>query len=150
MSPRSFASPTSPWGFLTSDDQQVFQALLKVSGIGPTAAMAIIRELGAAELVRVVEAEDVKAFKPVAGVGPTTAKKLISTIKLPAGVTAAAATAATAVREDVVATLQGLGYPLALVEEVTAQVASQQPDAGVGELVSAATVAIAQRSAGGA
>ena len=85
MSPRSFASPTSSpsSGLPYLDDQQVFQALLKVSGIGPTAAMAIIRELGAAELVRVVEAEDVKAFKPVAGVGPAPAKKLISTIKLP-------------------------------------------------------------------
>lgn len=140
----------SLWGFQNLEDQQVFQALLKVSGVGPTAAMAVVRELGAPELVRVVEAEDVKAFKPVPGVGPSTAKKIISTIKLPAGVASAAATASTALRDEVASALRGLGYPSALVDEVTAKVAAEEPEAQLGELISAATVEIALRTSGGA
>lgn len=138
----------SLWAFGDRDDELVFRALLGVSGVGPTVAMAIVRALGASLLVAAVQAEDTGAFKPVPGVGAATAKKIISGIKLPEGVGAAPARATSETLQSVARTLQALGYPGDVALEIAGEVSEQKPDATQGELVQLATVELAQRAGG--
>lgn len=138
----------SLWGFEERDDELVFKALMGVAGIGPSVAMSVVRSLGAGALVAAVEAEDPGAFKPVPGVGNATAKKIITGIKLPEGVEAAARRASSQVLDAVTKTLEALGYPRGLAAEVASEVSEQNPDASQGELVSQATVVLAQRAGG--
>lgn len=138
----------SLWGFVDRDDELVFRALMAISGVGPSMAMAIVRGMGGPALVSAVQSEDAGAFKSVPGVGPSTAKKIISGIKLPDGVGAAAPTAPSGTVDAVSKTLQGLGYPRDLAESAAAEVSTKHPDATQGELVSLATVQLASATAG--
>lgn len=138
----------SLWGFAERSEELVFRALKEVSGVGPSVAMAVVRTLGAAMLVAAVESEDAGAFKPVPGVGGATAKRIISTIKLPEGVTAAPRRAPSEVLAGVAKTLQALGYPGDLAASAAAEVSESHPDASQGELVSLATTALAQQAGG--
>lgn len=139
----------SLWGFPTREDELVFRALLGVSGVGPSVAMAVVRALGGPGLVAAVQGDDPGAFKPVPGVGGSTAKKIITGIKLPDGVGAATPRAASDVTAAVSKALQGLGYPADLSAQVAAEVSEGRPDASQGELVSLATVSLASRAGGG-
>ena len=64
------------FGFANREEKEFFQQLLKVDGVGPSTAMAV---LGAGELDDVKAAianNDADYFKKVRGVGPTTLRKI--------------------------------------------------------------------------
>lgn len=97
------------YGFATSDDRDVFRMLLGVSGVGPKVALAILSTMDAAELRRVVTAEDVAALTAVPGIGKRSAQKLLLELRpkleLPDG-----DLDPTGVRSEVRSALEGLGY----------------------------------------
>jgi Holliday junction DNA helicase RuvA len=64
------------FGFVNRTEKEFFQQLLKVDGVGPTTALAV---LGAGELddVKVaIASNDADYFKKVRGVGPSTLRKI--------------------------------------------------------------------------
>lgn len=71
----------SLYGFLEESDQQVFELLLTVSGVGPKAALALLSALGGDGLARVVSAEDVRAITKTPGIGPKLAQRLVLELK---------------------------------------------------------------------
>lgn len=68
------------FGFLEKDEQEIFEMLLKVSGIGPSTAMAVCSGMTPNSVKNAVLKGDVNAFKQVPGIGPKTAKLLIATL----------------------------------------------------------------------
>lgn len=62
------------FGFLTSDELQVFGHLIGVSGVGPRSALGVLSALNPGEIARAVAADDEKPFRKVSGIGPKTAK----------------------------------------------------------------------------
>ena len=71
----------SLFGFLTKDDLYVFRLLIKVNGIGPKGALAILSTISADKLRLAVMAGDEKAIAKAPGVGKKTAQKLIIELK---------------------------------------------------------------------
>jgi Holliday junction resolvasome RuvABC DNA-binding subunit len=71
-------------------DQECFVALTKVAGVGPSAALSLLRDLGAAGIAAAVAGSDEKALCRASGVGPTMARKILVSVKLPAAVAAVA------------------------------------------------------------
>jgi Holliday junction DNA helicase RuvA len=69
-------SPTL-FGFTTSSQRRVFRLLLKVKGIGPKLALAIVGRLGADGVAEAVRGGDVARLKTVPGVGKKTAQQVI-------------------------------------------------------------------------
>ncbi len=65
------------FAFATEDERRLFRGLLKVSGIGPKIALAILSGTAVADFLRVIEAEDVDQLVRVPGVGRKTAERLI-------------------------------------------------------------------------
>lgn len=65
------------FGFMSNDEQRMFETLIKVSGIGPTTAMAVCSTLKPAEFAQVIATANVEAFKIVPGIGPKTAKRIL-------------------------------------------------------------------------
>ncbi len=65
------------FAFATEDERRLFRGLLKVSGIGPKIALAILSGTSVADFLRVIEAEDVDQLVRVPGVGRKTAERLI-------------------------------------------------------------------------
>ncbi len=69
-------SPTL-FGFTTSDQRKIFRLLLKVKGIGPKVAQAIVGRLGGDGVAGAVREGDVARLKTVPGVGKKTAQQII-------------------------------------------------------------------------
>ena len=62
------------FGFLTPEEQKVFDLLRSVTGVGPKSALAILDEMAVDQIVDAVTQENDAAFRSVTGVGPKTAK----------------------------------------------------------------------------
>ena len=69
------------FGFLDSDDMEVFKLLINVNGIGPKAGLGVLSALTADDLRFAVLSDDVKSLTKAPGVGTKTAKKLILELK---------------------------------------------------------------------
>ena len=65
------------YGFVTGDERALFQALLKVSGVGARIALAILSGVSVDGFRRCIEFEDVAALVKVPGIGRKTAERLI-------------------------------------------------------------------------
>lgn len=71
----------SLYGFESENEREVFIMLLKVNGIGVKAALKILSSVEAAELLAVIESEDVKKLEKIKGVGKKTAMNIIFALK---------------------------------------------------------------------
>jgi Holliday junction DNA helicase RuvA len=67
----------SLFGFAQPGDQQVFELLLGVTGIGPKVALSILSAMDADSLARAVAAEDTKTLIRIPGLGLKTAQRLV-------------------------------------------------------------------------
>jgi Holliday junction DNA helicase RuvA len=79
------------YGFATADERDLFDTLVKVNGVGPKFALAILSVLTPDALRRAVIAGDVDALTVVPGIGKKVAGRLVLDLKdkLGAGDTAA-------------------------------------------------------------
>ena len=106
------------YGFLTSLEQQVFERLIGISGIGPKLAVAVLSGIETRELVTAVQRGDVARLTGVPGIGRKTAERIVLELKdrlaplvLPADLEAASlASPADRLRADLLSALQNLGY----------------------------------------
>ncbi|WP_111641281.1 Holliday junction branch migration protein RuvA [Marinimicrobium alkaliphilum] len=65
------------FGFAQERDRRLFRTLIKVSGVGPKLAVAILSGMETDDIVRCVRDDDVKALVRVPGVGKKTAERLM-------------------------------------------------------------------------
>lgn len=68
------------FGFETSLEQELFDLLRSVTGVGPKSALAILGALTTAEIASAVALDNDAAFKAVSGIGPKTAKLITVTL----------------------------------------------------------------------
>ena len=106
------------YGFLTPLEQQVFERLIGISGIGPKLAIAVLSGIETRELVSAVQRGDVARLTGVPGIGKKTAERIVLELKdrlaplvVPAGIEAASiGSSADRLRADLLSALQNLGY----------------------------------------
>lgn len=65
------------YGFIDKNERALFKVLIKVNGIGPKMALAILSSMSSEELVSNVQESDVSALTKIPGVGKKTAERLI-------------------------------------------------------------------------
>lgn len=65
------------YGFARDAQRRQFRALLKVNGVGPRVALAVLSGLTEGDLARCVATEDVARLTQVPGIGRKTAERLI-------------------------------------------------------------------------
>jgi len=65
------------FGFVTAEERELFRALLKVNGVGPKVALAILSGVNANEFRLAIAAEDAAALTRIPGVGRKTADRLL-------------------------------------------------------------------------
>ena len=69
------------YGFLHSQDRDMFRQLIGVNGIGPKGALGILSVLRPDDLRLAIVSEDVKALAKAPGIGNKTAQRLILDLK---------------------------------------------------------------------
>jgi holliday junction DNA helicase RuvA len=111
------------YGFATALEQDLFERLIAISGIGPKLALAVLSGIEAPDLVRAIKAQDVARLTSIPGVGKKTAERIGLELKdrLPQSVQAAADAAKPAapedqLRVDLLSALLNLGYQRAAAE----------------------------------
>lgn len=121
------------FGFPDKEELELFRLLLKVQGIGPKVALAILSHIPAETLRQAVAKEEAALFARVPGIGPKKAKQIVFQLKDKVGLDDifVAATPISDSDGEVIAALTTLGYSV-----VEAQAALQQlPQNAKGESV---------------
>ena len=69
------------YGFIEKRERELFRELIRLNGVGPKLALALMSSLEVDELVRCVQAQDTSALTRVPGVGKKTAERLLVELK---------------------------------------------------------------------
>ena len=65
------------YGFGSEDERRLFRSLIRVSGVGPKIALALLSGISVADFYQFVHAQDIGALTRVPGIGRKTAERLI-------------------------------------------------------------------------
>jgi Holliday junction DNA helicase RuvA len=125
------------YGFATALEQELFERLIGISGIGPKVALAVLSGIEPLELVRAIQRGDLPRLTAIPGVGKKTSERIVLELRdrLPraqamAGVAGGAAPEPPAVRDDVLSALMNLGYHRPLAEKAVDAAIKTTPDGG--------------------
>ena len=69
------------YGFNHEQERELFRELIKVNGVGPKLALAILSGMSAAQFINAVEQGEIKTLVKLPGVGTKTAERLIVEMK---------------------------------------------------------------------
>lgn len=121
------------FGFLTTLEQQIFERLISVNGIGPKVALAVLSGIAPGDLVAAVQGNEPARLTTIPGIGRKTAERIVLELRdrLPAALPVAVdpAVPGSAVRADLLSALVNLGYPRPTVEKAVGDVLKAQPQA---------------------
>jgi Holliday junction DNA helicase RuvA len=142
------------FGFVQRRDRDLFRTLIKVNGVGPKMAVAILSGMDAGQLSRCVHDDNVAALVKVPGVGKKTAERLIIELRdklvAPSSAgndllsdSAAAPTATPDGRDEAEGALISLGYKPTEAAKMVAAAARGNESAGTQELIRLALKRIA-------
>lgn len=123
------------FGFRTALEQQLFERLIGISGIGPKLAIAVLSGIETRELVGAIQRGDVARLTRVPGVGKKTSERIVLELKdrlkefaapleAPAG-----EPEGNRLRDDLLSALQNLGYQRPPAEKAVDAVLADAGDA---------------------
>ena len=123
------------YGFATPLEQDLFERLISISGIGPKLALAVLSGIDPGDLVRAIRTDDVARLTRIPGVGKKTAERIGLELKdrlplaaaAPAGQTGAAP--GEDLRSDLLSALTNLGYKGQVAEKAVDAALKKTPDA---------------------
>jgi Holliday junction DNA helicase RuvA len=111
------------FGFSTGLEQDLFERLISVSGIGPKVALAVLSGIEPADLMTAIQRADHARLTAIPGIGKKTAERIVVELKdrLPKAELATAAegpaVSSSTLRDDVLSALVNLGYHRPLAEK---------------------------------
>ena len=130
------------FGFLTHDERATFRLLVKISGVGPRTALAILSGLSVNELAQAVSLQETGRLIKVPGIGKKTAERLLLELKGKLGdALTAPASVASHAQGDILQALLALGYN---DREAAAALKALPADVGVSEGIKLALRALAK------
>ncbi len=108
------------YGFISSEELELFELLISVSGVGAKGAVAVLSAMNPVKLSMTIVSGDVSALKKAPGIGPKTAQRIILELKdkikndafisSPADAFSEVVPATSNEREEAVNALISLGY----------------------------------------
>ncbi|MDA1184831.1 MAG: Holliday junction branch migration protein RuvA [Acidobacteria bacterium] len=112
------------FGFLTTIEQELFERLIAIGGIGPKLAIAVLSGIGPSELIKAVQHGDIARLTGIPGVGRKTAERMLLELKdrlaqvsvAPGAGELQAVAPGDRLRDDLLSALQNLGYHRPLAE----------------------------------
>lgn len=121
------------YGFASAAERQTFRALIRISGIGPRIALAVLSGMSTNDFAAAVENGDAALLTRVPGIGKKTAERLVLELKgklVGSAFAGALMPAASANQADITSALVALGYS---EREAQAAVRTLPADIGVSD-----------------
>ena len=123
------------YGFATRLEQDLFERLIGVSGIGPRVGLAVLSGIEPLDLIHAIERGDLARLTAIPGVGKKTSERIVLELKdrLPRVEVAAVGDTAAPVgqpllRDDLLSALINLGYHRPLAEKAVEAAITRTPD----------------------
>lgn len=134
------------FGFPDKEEMELFRTLLKVQGIGPKVALAILSHLPAETLRQAVAREEAALLARVPGIGPKKAKQIVFQLKDKVGLEDIFVSAAPIADSDgeVIAALTALGYSVVEAQSALQQLPKEAKEESVEEKVRLALSSLAK------
>jgi Holliday junction DNA helicase RuvA len=127
------------YGFSSALEQDLFERLISISGIGPKLALAVLSGIDPVELVRAIRLQDVARLTRIPGVGKKTAERIGLELKdrLPQAAASGAVPESgdDEIRTDLVSALLNLGYNRAVADKAIDVALKKSPDAPFEQLL---------------
>ena len=99
------------YGFATATEREAFRELIKISGVGPRTALAVLSGLSVGELSQAITLQEAGRLVKIPGIGKKTAERLLLELKGKLGPDlGVAATVADGAQSDILQALLALGY----------------------------------------
>jgi holliday junction DNA helicase RuvA len=123
------------YGFASPLEQDLFERLISISGIGPKLALAVLSGIDPGELVRAIRTQDVARLTRIPGIGKKTAERIGLELKdrMPLATGPHGdrpdVPAQGGLRDDLLSALANLGYQRAGAEKAVDTVVKKTPDA---------------------
>ena len=128
------------YGFATPVERNAFRQLIKISGVGPRMALAVLSGMGVAELAQAVSMQETGRLVKLPGVGKKTAERLLLELKGKLGADMGAhPLAENDAQADILQALVALGYS---DREASAALKALPKDVGVSEGIKLALKAL--------
>jgi Holliday junction DNA helicase RuvA len=111
------------YGFSTRLEQDLFERLIGISGIGPKVALAVLSGVEPLELIQAIQTSDLARLTAIPGVGKKTSERIVLELKdrlprvEPPGRPGAIDQGATSMKADLLSALINLGYHRPLAEK---------------------------------
>ena len=134
------------FGFPTKEELELFRTLLKVQGIGPKVALAILSHIPAETLRQAVAREEAALLARVPGIGPKKAKQIVFQLKDKVGLEDVFASAVPISDHDseVIAALTTLGYSVVEAQAALQNLPKEAKNESVEEKVRLALSSLAR------
>jgi Holliday junction DNA helicase RuvA len=131
------------FGFLTAGERESFRELIKISGVGPRIALALLSGLSSNELAQAVAAQDTSRLVKVPGIGKKTAERLLLELKgkLAPALSTPGFAVASDNQADILQALIALGYS---DKEAQAALKALPPDISVSDGIKQALKSLAR------
>jgi Holliday junction DNA helicase RuvA len=131
------------YGFGSAPEREAFRQLIKISGVGPRTALAVLSGMSVGDIAQAVTAQDASRLVKVPGIGKKTAERLLLELKGKVGADLGPAGAAPAsdAQADILQALVALGYS---DREAAASLKALPKDVGVSEGIKLALKALAK------
>ena len=130
------------YGFGTPTEREAFRQLIKISGVGPRTALAVLSGMSVAELAQAVSLQEAGRLVKVPGIGKKTAERLLLELKGKMGADIGAVGGpVNDAQGDILQALLALGYS---DKEAAAALKALPADVGVSEGIKLALKALAR------
>jgi Holliday junction DNA helicase RuvA len=131
------------FGFGSAGEREAFRHLIKISGVGPRTALAVLSGMSVGDIGQAVTQQDASRLVKIPGIGKKTAERLLLELKgkIGADLGAAGIALASDSQGDILQALVALGYS---DKEAQAAVKSLPKDVGVSEGIKQALKALAR------
>ncbi len=98
------------FGFLSDREKIAFKSLIKINGIGPRVALAILSGMTVDELAHNIENNEIENIVRIPGIGKKTAERMVIDLRGKIEINAEITIESTSTRSDVIKALVSLGY----------------------------------------
>jgi holliday junction DNA helicase RuvA len=132
------------FGFATASEREAFRQLIKISGVGPRTALAVLSGMSVGDIAQAVTQQDATRFVKVPGIGKKTAERLLLELKGKIGADlglAGGGAIPSDAQADILQALVALGYS---DKEAQAALKSLPKDVGVSDGIKQALKALAR------
>lgn len=119
------------YGFATQEDEEFFETLLTVSGIGPKGALGIVSLADTDDLKRAIATGDAGALTKVSGLGKKSAEKIVLELRDKFTATHSGGSKGFKIETDALLALEALGYHPSITRALVRSLATQHTDTSI-------------------